>query len=191
MVGMKASLSPSSLGVSYLKDMKWLVFSIVLACTTSATAQFIPQPLGYNPDENADGLIGVGDLQGLLALYGNAFDNGDSTEIETITFSAEDQAIGGSGYSLGSDGCCLRSISESSDIVYLHSSDYADDLFIELPAAESFKTLLVLCSTDVYYARFLFHDNGLQMGMCNPPTNYPRYFIFIRGHNGRWYRHQQ
>jgi len=30
-------------------------------------------PIPYNPDENADGLIGVADLQGLLALYNTEF----------------------------------------------------------------------------------------------------------------------
>ena len=29
--------------------------------------------LPYNPDDNGDGLIGVADLQGLLANYGNEF----------------------------------------------------------------------------------------------------------------------
>ena len=169
--------------------MKQFVFSIVLACTTSATAQFIPQPMGYNPDENSDGLIGVGDLQGLLALYGNAFDNGDSTEIETITFSTEDQALGGSGYSLSQDGCCLRSVSESTDIVYLHNSDFCGVIFVELPVADSFKTLLVLCSTDApCYSQFQFYESGIEKALCNPTPNYPEYFIFLRGHNGKWYR---
>ena len=66
--------------------MKWFVFSIVLAFTTTAKAQFIPQPMGYNPDENSDGLIGVGDLQGLLALYGSSFNNHDSIVVASIEF---------------------------------------------------------------------------------------------------------
>lgn len=37
----------------------------------SAFGQFPTLP--YNPDDNADGLIGVADLQGLLSQYGNEF----------------------------------------------------------------------------------------------------------------------
>ena len=145
--------------------------------------------MGYNPDENSDGLIGAGDLHGLLALYGNNFDNGDSTAIEHMTFSFEDQALGGSGYSLSQDGCCLRSISESTDIVYLHNVDFCDNIFVELPVADSFKTLLVLCSTDVpCFSQFQFYESGFEKALCNPATNNSEYFIFLRGHNGKWYR---
>ncbi len=38
---------------------------------TSAFGQFPTLP--YTPDDNADGLIGVADLQGLLSQYGNEF----------------------------------------------------------------------------------------------------------------------
>ena len=44
---------------------------MLLAFTTAAQAQFPYLP--YNPDENSDGLIGVADLQGLLALYSQEF----------------------------------------------------------------------------------------------------------------------
>ena len=44
---------------------------VLLAFTTMAQAQSPYLP--YNPDENADGLIGVADLQGLLSQYGNEF----------------------------------------------------------------------------------------------------------------------
>ena len=45
----------------------------MMMCAVSlvAAAQFPSLP--YNPDENGDGLIGVVDLQGLLANYGNEF----------------------------------------------------------------------------------------------------------------------
>lgn len=42
-----------------------------LLCVNSMSAQQLLLP--YNPDENADGLIGVADLQGLLALYNTEF----------------------------------------------------------------------------------------------------------------------
>ena len=59
---------------------------VLLAFTTMAHAQSPYLP--YNPDENADGLIGVADLQGLLSAYGNEFssailsDNGNIAVVE-------------------------------------------------------------------------------------------------------------
>ena len=59
---------------------------VLLAFTTMAQAQSPYLP--YNPDENADGLIGVSDLQGLLSLYGSEFssailsDNGNIAVVE-------------------------------------------------------------------------------------------------------------
>ena len=44
---------------------------LFVAVTTESAAQSFTLP--YNPDENGDGLIGVVDLQGLLANYGNEF----------------------------------------------------------------------------------------------------------------------
>ena len=44
---------------------------VLLALTTMAQAQSPYLP--YNPDENADGLIGVADLQALLAVYSQEF----------------------------------------------------------------------------------------------------------------------
>ena len=51
--------------------MKRLVALMMCAVSLGAVAQFPNLP--YNPDENGDGLIGVVDLQGLLANYGNEF----------------------------------------------------------------------------------------------------------------------
>ena len=59
---------------------------VLLALTTMAQAQSPYLP--YNPDENADGLIGVADLQGLLSAYGSEFssailsDNGNIAVVE-------------------------------------------------------------------------------------------------------------
>ena len=50
--------------------MKRLVALTMCAVSLGAAAQ-ITYP--YNPDENGDGLIGVADLQGLLAYYGSEF----------------------------------------------------------------------------------------------------------------------
>jgi hypothetical protein len=51
--------------------MKRMLFLAFLASSLCAQAQNFTLP--YNPDENADGLIGVADLQGLLAQYGSEF----------------------------------------------------------------------------------------------------------------------
>ena len=51
--------------------MKHLVASLLTVVCFATYAQFPSLP--YNPDENGDGLIGVVDLQGLLANYGNEF----------------------------------------------------------------------------------------------------------------------
>lgn len=51
--------------MKYFLTASALLFSLVVA------AQFPNLP--YNPDENSDGLIGVVDLQGLLANYGSEF----------------------------------------------------------------------------------------------------------------------
>ena len=51
--------------------MKHLLTLALFAFGLNALAQFPNLP--YNPDENGDGLIGVVDLQGLLANYGNEF----------------------------------------------------------------------------------------------------------------------
>ena len=59
---------------------------VLLAFTTVAQAQSPYLP--YNPDENADGLIGVADLQALLAVYSQEFssailsDNGNIAVVE-------------------------------------------------------------------------------------------------------------
>lgn len=51
--------------------MKHLLTLTALLISSLAMGQFPSLP--YNPDENGDGLIGVVDLQGLLANYGNEF----------------------------------------------------------------------------------------------------------------------
>lgn len=60
-----------------------------VAVTTESAAQSFPLP--YNPDENGDGLIGVVDLQGLLANYGSEFSGAVISEDgeSAITFMGE------------------------------------------------------------------------------------------------------
>ena len=53
-----------------LKPMKRLVAMMMCAVSLGAAAQ-VTYP--YNPDEDGNGQIAVGDLQGILATYGNEF----------------------------------------------------------------------------------------------------------------------
>jgi len=66
---------------------------VSLTSTTTATAQSITVP--YNPDGDANGLIGVTDLQDLLSTYGGAFAPGaivvDSIELGEVLASLQAQ----------------------------------------------------------------------------------------------------
>ena len=55
----------------FTSTLRVLAALLFVAVTTESAAQSFPLP--YNPDENGDGLIGVVDLQGLLANYGSEF----------------------------------------------------------------------------------------------------------------------
>ena len=72
-----------------------LLFAAVvgLTSTTTATAQSVTVP--YNPDGDANGLIGVTDLQDLLSTYGGAFAPGaiviDSIELGEVLASLQAQ----------------------------------------------------------------------------------------------------
>lgn len=85
----------------------------------NAGAQFIPQPMEYNPDANDDEFIGVDDVIGILALYDNAFDNGDSTEIFVVDFVGQEDST--------------FVIPESADICYF---EWLPE-FLDVPAAEN------------------------------------------------------
>ena len=67
--------------------------TVVLTSSTTATAQTVTVP--YNPDGDANGLIGVTDLQDLLSTYGGAFAPGaivvDSIELGEVLASLQAQ----------------------------------------------------------------------------------------------------
>ena len=67
--------------------------AVGLTTTTTATAQTVTVP--YNPDGDANGLIGVTDLQDLLSTYGGAFAPGaivvDSVELGEVLDSLQAQ----------------------------------------------------------------------------------------------------
>ena len=70
-----------------------LLFAALVGLTTTATAQTVTVP--YNPDGDANGLIGVTDLQDLLSTYGGAFAPGaivvDSIELGEVLASLQAQ----------------------------------------------------------------------------------------------------
>ena len=78
-----------------MKHFFTLLFAaaVSLTATTTATAQSITVP--YNPDGDANGLIGVTDLQDLLSTYGGAFAPGaivvDSIELGEVLASLQAQ----------------------------------------------------------------------------------------------------
>ena len=150
--------------------------------------------MGYNPDENADGLIGVSDLAGLLALYGNPFDNSDSTVVEYLEF----PELNGEADTVF--------ISENADIIYVSSANHQGLQAVVLPAGNSWKTIVAICyMTDPLYSGaatgFDFHrpahpvfdsQNGSCLnGLCNMGQvgafNGQRFFLpLIRDHQGVW-----
>ena len=91
--------------------MKTTILSLCMAFAFALNAQFIPQPMGYNPDSNSDGAIGSEDLMGLLSFYGTEFDNGDSLVTENLSFTAANYydafctSSSGGGYSCEERAC--------------------------------------------------------------------------------------
>jgi len=82
-------------GVKYVPYLFVMKFELLVACLFSSSlafGQFIPQPMGYNPDANSDGFIGVDDVLETLVLFGNAFENGDSTDIFVVNFVGQEDS---------------------------------------------------------------------------------------------------
>ena len=167
--------------------MKLQLFVACLVVSSFAFGQFIPQPTGYNPDENGDNLIGVNDLQGLLALYGNAFDNGDSTISVFEAISTPSDTV---------------EIDENTDLVYITTDlEDNDEFTVLLPqGGVGFKYMMVFinnvsnASGSTVYVRMI-HENPLCVpsGFCERAflgvNGYdPECFVFVRGEDGVWYR---
>jgi len=85
--------SPSYLQYPKLKPMKHLLTILALLVSSLAMGQWPSLP--YNPDDNADGLIGVADLQALLANYGSEFASAVVSEDgeSAIVYMGEEQYI--------------------------------------------------------------------------------------------------
>jgi len=167
-----------------MKTILSLLFALTLG---TAFGQFIPQQMGYNPDENGDALIGVNDLQGLLSLYGQPFDNGDSVVVTTLTFPddyGDDYAENGQ--------VPVLYIEEDTDFLYIHQTE-DQEVFFYLPQGPGFKVLQVFISTEIEnFATMFFLTNesasfAYGSGFHVQPYQ-PLHMAFIRGHNGTWYQ---
>ena len=176
--------------------MKPLLLLCAFFLRMIVSAQFIPQPVAYNPDENADGLIGFSDLAGLLALYGNTFFNGDSTQIQSFETPDTCPAFFG-------ENACL--VSEDTDILYWTTSlaQCSYEPVIRLPNGNSWKTLLIFLSSDnaqEQLIRIRIEEDSVVATDDNGTNYYENLFddvwmvpgrdkfkLLIRGHNGIWY----
>lgn len=176
----------------YLNRMKLQLFVACLAFSSLAFGQFIPQQMGYNPDENGDDLIGVNDLQVLLALYGQPFDNGDSVVVTSMTFPEDyGDVFGGNNYEEP-----WIFVSEETDILYLHQTE-DQQVGLWLPQGSGFKVLQLFFSSEVYnWGVRIFLDNTINSdmysahgGVINVQPHNPFYYTLIRGQNGKWYQH--
>ena len=162
------------------------IFSLLLALSIgSALGQFIPQPMGYNPDVNGDEFIGVDDVMGTLALYNNTFDLGDSLVISSLNFPADyPETYGGSGSP-------LIQIDEATDFLYMHQTEDQAVEF-QLPQGQGFKVIQVFMSSEVWNfgVRFFLDESNSDSfgGFLNVQPPRPMSMTFIRGHNGIWYQ---
>ena len=181
-------------------QMKHLLTAIACCLAVAGSAQFIPQPMGYNPDSNSDGFVGAEDLMGLLSLFGTPYDDGDSVDVVTLDYT-------------GFESDTLQ-IPEHADIVYLLSGEYTGDgnqvsRAAWLPLGSTWKTVIVFgYTTFSYHERcdyFIYTDEplvdegvelpyprhiGYVLGGYNPnwQSDLGGYTIFVRDHFGQWRR---
>ena len=158
--------------------MKHLTTLLTLLLPYSMLGQFIPQPMGYNPDANGDSFIGVDDVMGTLALYGNTFDNGDSLVIKYINYPEVAPEYTATGIDIA--------IQEDWDLLYL-SNSYTSVLDISLPEGSGFKVLQLFGTGEGLYYTVNFHT--LQTGLNDRfvYVGFPQSATLIRGHDGVWY----
>lgn len=169
-----------------LHIMKYCIAIFTFALYAHCCAQFIPQPMGYNPDENSDGLIGVGDLQGLLALYGNTFDSGDSLVVEFDTWDVNLP------YGNGEDDYVMNS---GIDLLYLSSNLWDDNEQFILPPTTGFRTLMIAltlteCCTIGGEVEFLTNQSNPFSEVISLPSSdlgERSILLFVHGHDGEWY----
>ena len=142
--------------------------------------------MGYNPDENSDGLIGVGDLQGILTLYGSTFESNDSLNITSDFWDVNAPDI---------DGQDDYFVGIGTDILYLTTNAYDDNEQLFLPSEVGFKTLLILLDFTIGFSsggqiEFLSEEGGSVSEVVAIDTSYlngSHALVFIHGHDNKWY----
>ena len=151
-----------------------------MACGVTAFGQFIPQPNAYNPDANGDSFIGVDDVMGTLALFGKAFDNGDSLQIMDL----EMPETG------------LYEIDPGTDIVMAHALNDCSLATLILPDETGWKTIAVMMTTEdpggtVFRPASPNPSDPLDPHLLitfNLNTETARLTYLTHAPNGRWYR---
>ena len=166
--------------------MKYFTTLLALLLSYSMLGQFIPQPMGYNPDANGDSFIGVDDLTGMLSLYGTAFQSGDSLTTESWVFPEDNGPY------------TDIEIPEHIDVLYVHQQEDQQIKFF-MPLGTGYKVLQVFLSCEGFYqweVEFYNtpynngdYDGGTYMfdGSQQVRSKSPRLLTFIRGINGVWY----
>ena len=155
--------------------MKHLLTAIACFFALSMSAQFIPQPMGYNPDSNNDAFVGIDDLMAVLSLYGTPYDSGDSVEVVTLDFTGfENDTL---------------SAPEAADIVYLFSGDSLTqyhDRYVLLPSSQSWNSI-------VFFGFSSFQEDAGFRLITNEPVieqgteEWPiREVAYLRAKNPEW-----
>ena len=151
--------------------------------------------MGYNPDANGDEFIGVDDVIGTLALFGNSFSNNDSIMTMDVTFPIVNEA----GEELHFDLPDFFVIPEDVDVLNLTSLAFEESgshPLLKLPQGNGFKTLLVFAKrTDPTAGAFHFYHDLLYAGTPNSilqvlgvDLDMPRFVLFLRSSDGQWHR---
>ena len=137
--------------------------------------QFIPQPMGYNPDANGDSFIGVDDVMGTLALYGNTFDNGDSLVIKYIDYPEVAPEYTETGWDI--------LIQEDWDLLYLNNTleECCVQIQIYLPEGSGFKVVQIFAKGGG--GEMTIHGQA----SLNYGLDHAKSVTLIRGHDGVWH----
>jgi len=150
----------------------------------TAFGQFIPQPMGYNPDVDGDEFIGINDIMGVLPLYNSAFDNGDSTVSVFETVTTPNDTI---------------YVDENTDFLYI--TTLLDDngyVHVQLPQGNDFSSLVILANqpnpsnSGSNFLQVWQGDAGCGADVCGLgfyviTANTPKGMMFLRGEDGLWY----
>ena len=173
---------------NYIYGMKTILTIFFALTLGTAFGQFIPQPMGYNPDVNGDEFIGVDDVMGTLALYDNPFENGDSLIVTSMTFPNDYGDV----YGGWQNSVPYIYLDEETDFIYLHQTEDREVNFW-LPQGPGFKVMQFFFSSDIVnwgVRIFLDTSEGSDIGGSEfyiQPAN-PVHMTLIRGHNGKWYQ---